>query len=104
MESMGIYKNKSMESMESMESMGRHGISSILLLIISRKHGKYEKYGKKAWKAWKSMGFMQMNLHPFGSLAFLASASTLVTWLAHSLGRPATPMQPSPASPVALPS
>ena len=53
MGSMGIYKN------ESMESMGSMVFSIILLLIISRKHGK---------KAWESMGFMQMNLYPFGSL------------------------------------
>ena len=56
MESIGIYKNECMESMV---------LSSILLLIISRRHGKH---GKKAWKAWESMGFMQMNLHPSGSL------------------------------------
>ena len=56
MESMGIYKNKSMESMGSMV------FSNTLLLIISRKH---EKHGKKAWE---SMGFMQMNLYPPGSL------------------------------------
>ena len=87
MESMGIYKN------ESMESMGSMVFSSILLQIISKKHGKHGKHGEsmgsmesmgKAWKAGESMGFMQMNLHPFGSLAFLASTSTLVTWLAHS--------------------
>ena len=42
MESMGIYKN------ESMESMGSVVFSSILLLIISGKHGKH---GKKAWKS-----------------------------------------------------
>ena len=45
MESMGIYKN------ESMESLGSMVFSSILPLIISRKHGKHEKHGKKAWKA-----------------------------------------------------
>ena len=56
MESIGIYKN---------ESMGSMMFSSVLLLIISRKH---RKHGKKAWKAWESMGFMQMNLHPSGSL------------------------------------
>ena len=56
MESMGIYKN------ESMENMGSMVFSSILLLIISRKHGKHGK------KAWESMGFMQMNLYPSGSL------------------------------------
>ena len=58
MESMGImriYKN------ESMESMGSTVFSSKLLLIISRKHGKHGK-------AWESMGFMQMNLYPSGSL------------------------------------
>ena len=67
--------HESMESMESetMENHGKHGnlqnesmgsmvFSSILLLIISRKHGK------KALKAWESMGFMQMNLYPSGSL------------------------------------
>ena len=59
MESMGIYKN------EIMESMGSMVFSSILLLIISRKHGKHGKHGK----AWESMGFMQMNLYPAGSLA-----------------------------------
>ena len=53
MEGIGIYKNKSMGSMV---------FSSILLLIICRKHEKHGKYGKKA------MGFMQMNLHPSGSL------------------------------------
>ena len=47
---------------ESMESMGIMVFSSILLLIISRKHGKHGK------KAWESMGFMQMNLYPSGSL------------------------------------
>ena len=56
MESMGIYKH------ESMESMGSIVFSSILLLIISRKH---EKHGKKAWE---SVGFVEMNLHPSGSL------------------------------------
>ena len=58
MGSMGIYKN------ESMESMGSMVFSSILLLIISRKHGKHGKHGK----AWESMGFMQINLYPSGSL------------------------------------
>ena len=37
MESMGIFKN------ESMESMGSIVFFSILLLIISRKNGKHEK-------------------------------------------------------------
>ena len=54
MESMGIYKNESMESMV---------FSSILPLIISRKHGRHGK------KAWQRMRFMQMNLNPPGSLA-----------------------------------
>ena len=67
-----------------MESMGSMVFSAILLLIISRKHGKHGKHGKKPWKAWESMRFMQMNLHPSGSVAFLTSTSTLVTWLAHS--------------------
>ena len=56
MGSMGIYKN------ESMESMGSMVFSSVLLLIISRKHGKHGKI------AWESMGFMQINLYPSGSL------------------------------------
>ena len=77
-EGMGIYKNESMKSMVSMV------FSSILLLITSRKHGKHGKHGKKAWKAWESMVFIQMNLHPSGSLVFLACTSTLVTWLALS--------------------
>ena len=67
MESMGsmrIYRN------ESMESMGSMVFSSIFLLIISRKHGKHGK------KAWKSMGFMQMNLYPSGSLA----GSSWLSW------------------------
>ena len=59
MGSMGIYKN------ESMESMGSMVFSSMLLLIISRKHGKHGKHGKIAWE---SMGFMQINLYPSGSL------------------------------------
>ena len=50
MESMGISKN---------ESMGSMVFSSILLLIISRKHGKIAR---------ESMGFMQINLYPSGSL------------------------------------
>ena len=46
-----------------MESMV---FSSILLLIISKKHGKH---GKKAWvNMGKQLEFMQMNLHPSGSL------------------------------------
>ena len=66
-----------MESMgKAWKAWGKHG-----------KHGesmgKHEKHGKHG-KSMESMGFMQMNLHPFGSLAFLASTSTLVTWLAHS--------------------
>ena len=79
------------------ESMGSIVFSSILLLIISRKHGK---------KAWESMGFMQVNLHPSGSLvaaalAFLASTSTLVTWLAPSCWKAVPPYCQHP---VALPS
>ena len=61
-----------------MESMGSMVFSSILLLIISRKHGK---------KAGESMEFMQMNLHPSGSLVaagFPGSTGALVTWLAPS--------------------
>ena len=58
MESMGIYKNESMESMGSMGSMGSMVFSSILLSIISRKHGKHEwedSMGKngKAWNICK---------------------------------------------------
>ena len=51
MESMGFYKN------ESIESMGNMVFSGILLLIISRKHRKHGKHGKKAWKeSMESMG------------------------------------------------
>ena len=32
----------------------------------------------KSMESMESMGFMQMNLHPSGSLAFLTSTSTLV--------------------------
>ena len=71
MESMGIYKN------ESMESMGSMVFSSILLLIISRKHGKHGKHGKIAWE---SMGFMQINLYPSGSRSSWLSWLLLVPW------------------------
>ena len=67
MESMGIYKNESMESMGSMVFFG------ILLLIISRKHGKHGIYANEFTSLWLP-----------GSSTFLASASTLVTWLAPS--------------------
>ena len=46
MESMGIYKN------ESMESMGSMVFSSILLLIISRKHGKHGIYANEFTSLW----------------------------------------------------
>ena len=38
----------------------------------------------ESMESMESMGFTQMNLHPSGSLTFLASTSTLVTWLAYS--------------------
>ena len=74
MGSMGIYKN------ESMESMGSMVFSSILLLIISRKHGKHGKI------AWESMGFMQINLYPSGSL--VAAGFPGFYWCPGSLASP----------------
>ena len=48
MESMGIYKN------ESMESMGSIIFSGILLLIISRKYRNHGKHGRKHGKHGKA--------------------------------------------------
>ena len=79
--------------MESMGSMGSMVFSSILLLIISRKHGKHGKHGKIAWesmgkhgKAWESMGFMQINLYPSGSL--VAAGFPGFYWCPSSLASP----------------
>ena len=70
-----------------MESMGSMVFSSILLLIISRKHGKiaWESMGKHG-KAWESMGFMQINLYPSGSL--VAAGFPGFYWCPGSLASP----------------